>query len=235
MPPWNWERGNAAPLSSMPVFDMVVGELSKAKRGELVFAHVLIPHYAYVYDSSCRPRPPSQWLRRTSVGDAGDAGGVANTRGGRAKRYALYFQQMLCAQQKIDHLLDAIPSSLREDAIVIVQGDHGSRISLVEPIKMAASKLTAADYADHYSTLFAVRAPNLQPAYDTRRTPITCLLRTLVEQDFRSLSGLEGCSTPNILFLQDSTKPRALPTFGAERATAVARHESAPSAPARRH
>jgi hypothetical protein len=233
LPAWDWERGNAAPLSSMPLFDTVATELSKAQRGDFLFAHLLIPHYAYVYDTGCRPRPPSQWLARKSGGEADVSGGFSNTRSGRARRYALYFEQMVCAQQKIGQLLDAIPSSLREDAIVIIQGDHGSRISLVDPVTVAASQLAASDYADHFSTLFAVRSPHLEPAYDTTRTPITCLLRTLVEHDFQSLTGLDGCSAPNVVFLQDSTKPRALPSFGAERGPALARVGPSPVPPVR--
>ena len=71
-----------------------------------------------------------------------------NVPDGRADRYRGYFQQMLCAQKKVDALIAAIPPSLRQDAIIIVQGDHGSRISLVDPTTVAKVEPSASDYAD---------------------------------------------------------------------------------------
>jgi hypothetical protein len=64
---------------------------------------------------------------------------------GRAERYQGYFQQMLCAQKKVDALIAAIPPSLRDDAVIIVQGDHGSRISLVDPTTVAPVAPAASD------------------------------------------------------------------------------------------
>ena len=48
--------------------------------------------------------------------------------------YALYFEQVTCAHRMIDgSLLAAVPAGLRQDAILIVQGDHGSRIGRNRP------------------------------------------------------------------------------------------------------
>jgi hypothetical protein len=122
---------------------------------------------------------------------------------------------MLCAQKKVDALIAAIPPSLRQDAIIIVQGDHGSRISLVDPTTVAPVEPSASDYADMFSTLFAVRSPSIEHGYDTRVAPITCLLRSLAQSDFQSLSGVDSCSTPNIVFFMGSETPqqRPLPNF----------------------
>ena len=56
----------------------------------------------------------------------------------------------------IDQLLAAVPAGLRQDAVVIVHGDHGSRIARNDPTAVERTLFSAADYADLYSTLFAV-------------------------------------------------------------------------------
>ena len=211
LPKWNWEERTPAAVGTMPMFDAVADELSKARRGTFVFAHFLMPHHPYVYNASCEQPRASKWLTRNDSDRADVPGGIMNVPEGRAERYRGYLQQILCAQKKVDALIAAIPLALRQDAIIIVQGDHGSRISLVDPTTVAAVAPAASDYADMFSTLFAVRAPSIEHGYDTRVTPITCLLRSLAESDFRSLSSVDSCSSPNIVFFMGSETPQPRP------------------------
>ena len=215
LPPWNWEQGVPVPVGTMPMFDAVAEDLSKAGPGTFVFAHFLLPHYPYVYDANCEQRVESQWLTRSDYDRANVPGGIMNVPDGRADRYRVYFQQLHCAQKKIDGLIASIPPSLRQDAIIIVQGDHGSRISLVDPTTKADVKPAASDYADAFSTLFAVRSSSIERGYDERVTPITCILRSLAQSDFRSTAGVDGCSSPNIVFFMgtDTPQPRPLVDF----------------------
>lgn len=221
LPEWDWERFMPAPLGTMPMFDRIAGDLSCAQGGELVFAHLLMPHDPYMYGAGCEPRPPSLWVTRHDATDAFVPGGTT-LRQSRAARYRLYFDQVLCAQRKIAQLLDAIPPALRDEAIVVIQGDHGSRISPLEPIIIASARFAASDYADYFSTLFAVRAPDVEAGYDTRVTSITCLLRSLVESDFRAAGDTGGCSTARVVHLLDGKdpRPRPLPEFWRSRPSA---------------
>jgi hypothetical protein len=217
LPAWDWERGGtSAPLGTMPVFDTIAADLSRARGGELVFAHLLMPHYPYVYGAGCEPRPPSEWLARSDAADPTIPGGITNSPDSRAARYARYFDQILCTRHKVEQLLDALPASVRRDAIVIIQGDHGSRISLVEPTTTAGASLAPSDYADYFSTLFAVRAPGVAAGYDPRVTPITCLLRSLVQSDFRSVEEIDACSVSPTVHVWNGDappQPRPLPEF----------------------
>jgi hypothetical protein len=231
LPKWNWEQGTPASVGTMPMFDAVADELSKAQRGTFVFAHFLLPHYPYAYNASCEQPRTSTFLNRNDYDRANVPGGIMNVPEGRAERYRGYFQQVLCVQKKVDALIAAIPSSLRQDAIIIVQGDHGSRISLVDPTTVAKVEPSASDYADMYSTLFAVRSPAIEHGYDTRVTPITCLLRSLVEGDFKSVSGVDSCSTPNIVFFMGSETPQRRPLL--DFWTAAAAKQSARNAAGR--
>lgn len=227
LPAWDWERSTSAPLGTMPVFDTIAGTLSRARPGEFLFAHLLMPHYPYVYGAGCEPRPPSDWLTRSDAPDPRIPDGITNSPDGRTARYARYVDQLRCTQRKLDQLLEAIPAPLRRDAIVIVQGDHGSRISLMEPTAAAGASLAVSDYADYFSTLFAVRAPEVRAGYDTRLTPITCLLRTLARSDFRSVDDIGACSTsPGVHFWNGNgpPQPRPLPEFWNQPTRSARRH-----------
>jgi hypothetical protein len=213
LPAWDWERDRIGPLGSMSVLDSVVSDLSKARGGDFVMAHLMMPHYPYVYDANCQLRPPQDWLERMNR-DA--PSGVVNTPDSRATRYGRYFEQAACVQKKLDGLMEAIPPSLRNDAIVIIHGDHGSRIPIVEPELPGASRMSASDYADSFSTLFAIRSRHLDGGYDRRLAPITCLMRTLVESQFRSVAALEGCAITPTVFMSGNGRTTAmpLPDFG---------------------
>jgi hypothetical protein len=217
LPSWNWDRNIVSSVATMNVLDTVAADLAKSRAGDFLFAHLLMPHYPYVYNADCQARPPSEWRQRRDR-DEVDGRGDTNTRETRAIRYALYFQQIRCVDRKIDALIAAIPPSLRHDAIVIIQGDHGSRIGLVEPNDWGESAFTGSDYADFFSTLFAVRSPRIASAYDLRPASITCLLSILVKNDFESMEGLSACSSRNVVFFSDH-KPRVLPDL-------TARHRS---------
>jgi hypothetical protein len=43
--------------------------------------------------------------------------------------------------------------------------------------------MLTSDYTDSFSTLFAVKAPGLEPAYDTRMVAIQDLLRSVAHED----------------------------------------------------
>jgi hypothetical protein len=204
---WNADQTVVAPIATMQAVDRMTADLARSRRGELFFAHLLLPHFPYVYDANCRPRPPSAWRQRGEKRGVDDEGvGRTNTPDGRAERYALYFEQMTCAQRTIDRLLAAIPADLRQDAILIVQGDHGARIGRNDPTTLNEQALSEADYVDFYSTLFAVRAPRLEAGYEPSPASTTCLLQSLVESGFSTTAGAAACSSQRVVFLKDRTR-----------------------------
>jgi hypothetical protein len=77
-----------------------------------------MPHYPYVYDESCEPRPPSEWLARSDADEVDPEEGATNTHDGRAARYASYLQQIRCVHRQVYALLAAIPPQLRGDAVI---------------------------------------------------------------------------------------------------------------------
>ncbi len=222
LPAWSWDRGIPTTVSSLEMFEGVSEDLSKARGGTLVFAHVLLPHDPYIYDSSCRPRPVKEWLER---GDPEVGGGASNAPEGRAARYAAYLQQVACGERQVARLLDSIPAALRRDAVIIVQGDHGSRITIVDPTADARKAPGPSDFTDSYSTTFAVRSRWIPAGYDPQPASITCLLRSLVDSDFRSTAAAAACSSSRTVYLHAEGRPPEpypLPDFGTGMAAAAA-------------
>ena len=207
LPSWEWSYWMST-FNSMAETERLKGALSRAHRGELFLAHLLVPHSPFVHDASCNTLPLDQWVR-------GSDGSVSIE--DRSARYASYDLQVRCTTRIVRDILEAIPAPLRREAIVIVQGDHGSRLAFLNARDSGAGARSIADYSDDYSTLFAVRAAGLKPSYDTQPVPITCLLKTLVVSKFQSVAELDACAQTPVVFLgvgSGRTVPTPLPIFG---------------------
>ena len=92
-------------------------------RGHAFFAHLLLPHYPYVFDERCELRSStSDWLtNRISSTDVL----IYNTPDSRAQKYERYAEQTRCLLTLLDGLLDGLESrGLLDDAIIVVHGDH---------------------------------------------------------------------------------------------------------------
>lgn len=157
LPAWGQGTSRVGPLPVLPVFRQLEKDLRAAKPGNAYFAHLLIPHYPYVLDESCRIREKtSQWLY--NVPPAPPSQLLQNTAATRAERYRRYFAQIRCQQALLDRLFETMKEvGVWRDAIVIVHGDHGSRIIRNAAVARNAGRLTKSDIDDGFSTLFAIR------------------------------------------------------------------------------
>jgi hypothetical protein len=231
------ERGSVkvTGIASMPEIERLKDALAHARPGDMFLAHVLLPHCPYVYDASCTPRPQDEWLEGASRGAAPDR----NTASSRARRYPLYLEQVACTTRKVGELFDALRTSGHCDAaVVIVHGDHGSRLLLVDPKASNAARLSKADLVDGFSTLFAVRAPGWPAGVDRRVAPLDELLGAVVKPGSRA-DALEPPPRPEVLLAGEGRSMTAvpMPEFGEEARAADERgpaDASALSAPATR-
>jgi hypothetical protein len=203
----------AGPINSLIESRRMVSDLSRGAPGDFFFAHFILPHDPFVYDSNCGLRRADEW----STTEFGDSSHAPPNAAARTAAYAQYAEQARCTLLVVGQILESIPARLMRNAIVIIQGDHGSRMALEA---RDASSMTPADYADMYSTLFVARAPGLEPGYDDRFVPITCLLKSLVDNEFRSLAGLDECVPDPTVFRRQARGMMAdtdLPDFRVER------------------
>jgi hypothetical protein len=103
-------------------------------------------------------------------------------------------------------------TGLYDRMLIIIQGDHGSKISLHRPVAANKDRLVPSDYTDAFSTLFAVKAPGLEPAYDTRMVAIQDLLPAVASAP--PLGRLPAGETEPYVLLE--TQPRVLSEDGTD-------------------
>ncbi len=125
-------------------------------RGTLYFAHITLPHYTYLLDEDCKPWPSlADWMDRRA-----HKGAVENSAAERVARYDKYVSQSLCTQKLVGELLDTLKASPDwQDTVVLIHGDHGSRITRHAPTRRNLAKLTAQDHRDSFATFLAIKSP----------------------------------------------------------------------------
>ena len=183
LPGFGLWHGRVGPIAIAHTLHQMTKDISRTKGGTLFFAHLLMPHYPYVYTPACKVRSPiSSWnLRQLYAG--------TNTPASRRQRYQEYFDQIRCTMNKLKQLFDAMKrNGTYQNAIIIIHGDHGSRINRAEPGMAGKSAMSINDYIDSYSTLFALKAPGVSPAIDTRMLPLPRLLDYAASRDEHRLS-----------------------------------------------
>ena len=185
------QRAVSNSLGGYAALETIAADMTTADRGNVYFAHVLAPHYPYIRRSDCTLRPPSKWAYRRFNQPI-------------AFRRAAYREQVGCVQSHVAKIIrnfEASPAG--RDGIIIVQGDHGSRITGVDPADRNRGKIGPADLMAGYSTLFAVRAPGIEPGITREQYATPAILKQLLDSKFSSLeelrpgSGLVYLDGPN--------------------------------------
>ncbi|RIK99778.1 MAG: hypothetical protein DCC71_19805 [Proteobacteria bacterium] len=212
LPDWPAGYERISSLSAMRALDAMEARLRAARPGEAFLVHVMLPHYPYTYDDQCRLEPDvGRWLYAL----APEAAPRQNTAATRRERYPLYLAQVACTQRRVGRLLDALEQAgVYERAIVVVHGDHGSRLDTGPPVAANAPTLTAADLIDGFSTLFAAKLPGQPAVYDRRVLPLDLLVAHAV-LDGAIPPGADWAPAPSVFLSAAAGAPAraALPSF----------------------
>jgi hypothetical protein len=152
---WFWYDAHISTLSMLDEFAQLKIDLTKPANGTVFFAHIFAPHSPYMYGADCRLMPIDQWrIGAILLRDA------KNTPASRALTYSNYNQQTLCVEKQMQAVFAVMRKAhIYDQAIIIVHGDHGSRIALHEPYIENKTIFTQQDFQDYFPTLFAVKAP----------------------------------------------------------------------------
>ena len=175
-------RTQTGPVPVMQVFEQIKKDAQTAPIGTVFFAHLLMPHYPYVYDSNCRLKPLHAWEDR-------DVDGFGNTRAGWKKRYRKYAGQSICLDHKFEDFFKTLDAQQRyENATIVIFSDHGSRITLASSIAQKVNSFVWDDWMAGFSALAAVKpglllkdAPLLKNPLYEKRIPLAELLNTLFQ------------------------------------------------------
>jgi hypothetical protein len=151
------------------LFDRFTTFVTGVPRGSHVFAHFMVPHAPYLLTEDC------------VVSGRFDAGYYLATRFSAAEQdakrreyFELYFTQLRCVVAKLDALLTAVGGvAAFSDAVIVIHGDHGSRISRGS----LAKEQQPDDMIANYATYFAIRRPALEPGVDCEFVPLSQIFR----------------------------------------------------------
>jgi hypothetical protein len=136
--------------------------VKQAEPDSLSFGHFLMPHGPALLDETCEIT--GQWESPYYLKEQKELSGDAlETQ--RAWYYSHYYKQMQCGIHTLDRFLTMVESvPALQNATIVIQGDHGSRISSGK----FAENLTPRDMIDNYSAFFAIRMAGLAPGLDAQ-------------------------------------------------------------------
>ena len=186
-----------APMESFAVLERLKSEIANAKSGDFFMAHLLIPHAPYVYDSECNLKRASEWVNKETE----------LTAEARRELYRKYFEQVACLYKHLDRFFSDLTSQRDfENVVVIVHGDHGSRITLTDLFgSNGTSDMPPSDYVDAFSTLFAVKIPGQEPIVSHEPVSVNYLVREMLRNKFSTLPSLDDpAADPGVYVTNDS-------------------------------
>lgn len=160
----------------------VLQRLTKAiaahhEAGTAFFVHVLLPHRPVYMDAECRVNDPADNVGYDFPAHPSDSLWQAALR--------LYAGQVRCAHRQLANVIDAVDSLVgRDRSIVIIQGDHGSRMPAHDPAIESIVDYTAEEINLVFSTLLAVRRPGVAAAIHAEAAPVQDVLWELARSDF---------------------------------------------------
>lgn len=161
LPAWSWELFRPPSVSSLREMERLAEEIGRARRGDFLFAHLLLPHSPFAMNADCSVREPSRWLDHKS---RSLPAGRVNTPATRDARFRAHFEQVRCTLNRLDRILASLSQNPEaSDAVVVIHGDHGARISMYDARYKHRESLTPADYVGTFSTVYSVRAPGVEP------------------------------------------------------------------------
>lgn len=176
VPSWSWYQAKTSALYIPEIFQQIAHDVKQHPHGTFFYAHILGPHNPFVYDANCQLiKNPMNW--QISIG----LDPIPNTPETRSERYTLYENQVRCVTKQVQLLIDDLKQAgIYQQTIIIVNGDHGARITEHLPLETAKDQFTLQSYKDCFNALFAVKMPGLSPVTSFKPITIQKILANVV-------------------------------------------------------
>lgn len=162
------DRSQLPALASIRRMDSFTDDLAGLQRGEVRYLHLLLPHSPFALNADCSVKPEAAWLDEHHGASEAD-------------REMAYADQVRCLQHRLGRMIGVLNGTpAGRGAIVLIHGDHGSRIAPSHPF-WDRPALSPRQMLMVHSTLFAIRVP----AETAGEVPGTYALDELIA-DFRA-------------------------------------------------
>ncbi|MBW0143733.1 hypothetical protein [Sphingomicrobium clamense] len=142
-------RGEANTINSVHELERVADVVKDKGPGDAIVAHVLAPHFPYSHDEDCKTTPVTGWQ-------------TAWQSSSEETRAAAYVAQVRCVTGLIGRVADAADAASGGNYVMIVNGDHGSRLGR-EMARWGMDQGSEAQWLHAGSTLFAVKLQTPAP------------------------------------------------------------------------
>lgn len=184
------------PINAALAFDRFNADLAAARPGEVYFGHFLLPHSPFGLTPECRLKEGA-WMRRQYPGPFGP-------------RENAGYDQLLCTLRKTEEAYRAISRSpAGSNFVMVVHGDHGSRMTNAKPLANRAKVMTDGEKIANFSTLFAVRGPAIPGGTDASALSVSALVKDYAQSGFSATSHGVPANRNHVYLGDDDFIPRA--------------------------
>jgi hypothetical protein len=129
-------------MTGMNILDSLAAGAPSLEPGDALIAHVIAPHYPYVFDRECNFLNLDDWRNPVRYELEPNA----------ARSYVAFWEQSICVHKKIEAILAAVED--RDDIVIMIHGDHGARVLSHRPERTRN---------DLQATFLAVKGPGIAP------------------------------------------------------------------------
>ena len=151
------------------------------QRGTYHFFHTYFPHGPYAFDQHCNAKPVAMWEAPPPLAEPGTAEAYR-------LRYEMHLEQALCASYDVMDIVKEIDRNPDiKDALIIIHGDHGSRIGPGASGRAELGYDEANRQRDQRGTFLAIRDGQKPASVVADDVRIDAVFEALVEADFESL------------------------------------------------
>ena len=157
-------------------FDKFSKDVTQSRGGEVYFAHLMAPHSPYLLNSNCDTKL-TPWISPYLLQESHNLKGPT-LQSVRESYYKDYYEQVSCVYKKLTELMEKLENLDQfKNATIVINGDHGSRISSGQYFE----NLSERDFVDNYSTHFSIRSPHVEPGYDLRSVSVQRLFAEFIQ------------------------------------------------------
>ena len=153
---------------SLEVMDLLLEDILVGNKKTLFFAHLLAPHYSYVYQAN-----GNAWPLATLSQNIGRWDGLPSI-AGYTEEHRRYAAQVSHLNQRLDAFFRRLEAAgVLASATIVVHGDHGSRFAGVPDKGAPFQRLL-----ENYSVLLAVKKPGSpEGRIDSRKGSLMTFLK----------------------------------------------------------
>ncbi len=172
--------------------------LADARPGQMYFSHAIFPHSPYIFDKNCDLKTYDKWADHSRF------------TGTREHRESANIEQNFCATRHLVELVHTLQNSaVKDNFIMIVHGDHGSRITEVVPEIEGIDRASEDDIIKSFSTLFMIKYAQPEPMNIEGTFSVDSLLGKIANNGFLPVgeTWLE-MKTPMVHINDDKWQPR---------------------------